>query len=235
MQVAKVNVNAVPLVRESGNIMLDQNKRALFLEQMFHRAEYSVKQIMGDWYIAFKGNRANRIYTNATHYKIGNAKMGLLAKYADAQTLSKAGITAIAEDAPKEGMWGFILIAPIDIIKYYEDPDKNKELSDLFVQIGLDEAKYMIGWLGGIAVGAFVMALGAGACAVVIVGIVAAVAISWGLDEIDKHCTHTTENFKKLFRNTGAGEFINHPNFENFLTGIVQEADSSVLNLVFAG
>ena len=234
MQIAKVNVNAVPLVRESGNIMLDQNKRALFLEQMFHRAEYSVKQIMGDWYIAFKGNRADRVFSNATHYKIGNAKMGLIAKYADAQTLSKAGITAIAEDAPKEGMWGFILIAPIDILKYYEDPDKNKELSDLFVQIGMDEAKYMIGWLGGIAVGAlFVGAVPV--LGIVAIGIGVAVIIGIGLDYIDNHYTHTTENVKKLFRNTGAGEFINHPNFENFLTGIVQQADSSVLNLVFAG
>ena len=234
MQIAKVNVNAVPLVKESGDIMLDKNKRALFLEQMFHRAEYSVKQIMGGWYIAFKGNPLNRIVTTATHYKIGNAKMGLLAKYADAQTLSKAGITAIAEDAPKEGMWGFILIAPIDIIKYYEDPDKNKELSDLFVQIGMDEAKYMIGWLGGIAVGALLVGT-APVCLVVGIGIFTAFVIGIGLDYIDNHYTHTTENVKKLFRNTGAGEFINHPNFENFLTGIVQQADSSVLNLVFAG
>ena len=160
--------------------------------------------------------------------------MGLIAKYADAQTLSKAGITAIAEDAPKEGMWGFILIAPIDIIKYYEYPGKNKELSDLFVQIGMDEAKYMIGWLGGIAVGAlFVGTLPV--LAIVGIGIGVTFVIGYGLDEIDKHCTHTTENVKKLFRNTGAGQFINHPSFENFLTGVLQEADSSVLNLVFAG
>ncbi len=161
--------------------------------------------------------------------------MGLIAKYADAKSLSGAGITAIAEDLPKEGMWGFVLIAPLDIIKYYENPDKNKELSDLFVQIGMDEAKYMIGWLGAVAVGAALMAIGVGVCAVVIIGMAAAVVIGYELDEIDKHCTHTTENLKKLFKNTGAGQFINHPSFENFLKGILQQADSSVFNLVFAG
>ena len=234
VQVAKVNVNAVPLVKDSGDIMLDKNKRALFLDNLFKDSQFYVKQIMGKWHIVFKNRHGKFNVTNATHYKIGNAKMGLLAKYADAQTLSKAGITAIAEDAPKEGMWGFILIAPIDIIKYYEDPDKNKELSDLFVQIGMDEAKYMIGWLGGIAVGAAFAAV-LPVWLVVIVGVGVAVGISWGLDEIDKHCTHTTEDLKKLFKNTGAGQFINHPSFENLLAGVLQEADSSVLNLVFAG
>ncbi len=57
---------------------------------------------------------------------------------------SEGDVAGAAEDLGKGSSWGIIVIGAIDIVKYYTNPDKHKEFSDLIVNILGDVVKCFV-------------------------------------------------------------------------------------------
>ncbi|MCK4608077.1 MAG: hypothetical protein KAT71_01235, partial [Gammaproteobacteria bacterium] len=234
LQLSKININVPPLLQDLGAIAFNNNKRKLFLSTLMHGRSYYLKQIEGKWHIIFKGKAGTRKFLTATHYPIEHPKMALVAKYVDARVLVNEGI--VTNDLAKDSIIGVILIAPLDVLKYYEDKDKHKELSDLFVKIEMDYAKYFVAKLITLAIVAASLAIAKITIPLYVIaaaGIAIDFGVVFGLDWLDEHVTHTTKKLELWVRNTKSAEFINHHDYYHLTEKLISEIASSVNLLRF--
>lgn len=149
-----------PLLKDLTKIALDPNKRA-FLKEYIKGGQYKIKNLNGHAYIIFKGDNRAREFITGTRYRLNNNKVSLISTYAKAASFNAEEMIESIKEGAGDNMMSFVIVGTLDIGKYYFSDDKNKELSDLLVQLGIDFANAMIAGYAGILFAGTAIVVGA--------------------------------------------------------------------------
>jgi hypothetical protein len=104
---------------------------------------------------------------------------------------SKAAV--LAENAADDSPLAFVIIAPVDTFQYFFlDKDPNKQLSDLFVNIGIDLATAAVAGVLAVVLCSGLVLVGVSAGVVVIAGIVIAAIAGWLIKNVEDNAGMTT-------------------------------------------
>ncbi|MCX7123311.1 MAG: hypothetical protein NTV32_06585 [Gammaproteobacteria bacterium] len=176
------SISDIGLVFKDGVNALVVKDNRQFLMEFLHGGKFHIKEVKGQWMLVFYGKAGLRKWVAGTTYSLeGEAseknKIRIFKTYAklmdNQNRFNKVAI--LAEDAADDSPLAIIVIAPLDTVQYFLDKDPNKQISDLFVNIGIDVVNAAV---AGAIVGLFVVLLplevGAG---IIVLGGVAATAV----------------------------------------------------------
>lgn len=162
----------------------------------------------GTMMIAFKGSNRLRTMITATSYGMGGLN-GKSVTLLDTAFRGPAGNAAAgAGRFAKAGGWvGVVIVSVIDTATYFANPDESKELTDLFVDLGINIPIAMLSVMAGTIATGFaigvaatigapvILAIGLGFLAGVIVGLVISKAVE---------ATGLRQGMKDALRNSDA-------------------------------
>lgn len=156
---------------------------------------YIKKSKTGANMIVFKGYSGLRSFLTGTRYGIDNMKVGMIASassvYAAASSagLGAAAKTTVSTAGKSLGGIGFGIVAAFEIAEWLTTDDPFNNWSDLWIGLGSGAIKAVIATAAGLAVGGLLIAGSAAAApaiAVIGIGIIAVVGISFGLEWLDR-------------------------------------------------
>ncbi|MCK4870907.1 MAG: type VI secretion system tip protein VgrG [Gammaproteobacteria bacterium] len=180
-QMSRININVAMGGKDAVDLLKNQNNRQFLLDFM-RRGSFSVKKIKGTLYIIFGGKRGLRSWVKGTRYRADNPKVTVMHVISKLASGDSAEIADAIKGAAKDSGLGLIVIGPLDAIKYYTNPDKHKEFSDLIVDILGDVVKYFVATVLVAALCVFLAEAAIPLAVIVVVGIVAVGFIGAMLD-----------------------------------------------------
>ena len=155
---------------------------------------YIKKSKTGANMIVFKGYSGLRGFLTGTRYGIDNMKVGMIASassvYAAATSvgLGAAAKTTASTAGKSLGGIGFGIVAAFEIAEWLTSDDPFNNWSDLWIGLGSSAIKAVVATAAGLAIGAgiiFLSASAAPAIAVIAIGAVTVIGISFGLEALD--------------------------------------------------
>ena len=193
----------LPTVGEAQNALKANNRS--FIYDAFRKLKvgkdkqdilrfYIKKSKTGANMIVFKGYSGLRGFLTGTRYGIDNMKVGMIASassvYAAATSvgLGAAAKTTASTAGKSLGGIGFGIVAAFEIAEWLTSDDPFNNWSDLWIGLGSSAIKAVVATAAGLAIGAgiiFLSASAAPAIAVIAIGAVTVIGISFGLEALD--------------------------------------------------
>ncbi len=201
-QLSRVNVNVAVGGKDTVNLLKNKFNRQ-FLRDFMTAGKFAVKKVEDKLYIIFGGRPGLRKWVKGTRYTAENPKVKVMHVITKMVSGDAAEIGEAIKGIAKNSGLGLIVIGPLDAIKYYTNPDKHKEFSDLIVNILGDVVKYFIATVLVAGLCVLLIALSAEAIPLAVIvagGIVVVGLVSWGLDILEEK-TGLQSELTKIGRN----------------------------------
>lgn len=181
-------------IKDVGGLMMDTTAQIrggnnwLFLKEMGFTKMKIWKNGKGTLMVSFAGSNKLRSLVTGTNYSAAGLAGKKISLIESAVNTSGANARAATKAlGSKAGVIGMIFIAAVDISVWIADPSTEKELSDLFVDLGFDLAIAAISAVAGAVIAGAVLAgaaLVTGIAAPVAVVVVAGILVAVGIGMI---------------------------------------------------
>lgn len=205
-----------------------------FVLEFFNQGNFYLKKVRGEWMLVFKGAAGLRKWVKGTTYSLDNPKVAIFKTYALAQTPQSALNKSVdfIKDARSDARVNFLLAAPLETVQYFFfDDDPNKQISDLFVNIGIDMVNTEIaGALAALTVLLVSIPFGFGLGLIVVIGIPVAALMGWILENAEENLgirdkfVDMGRSAQDLFTNQNYQLKINLPEFAESAVQILTAA-----------
>lgn len=204
-------IKGVGSVALSLAVQLKEGKNLQFLREMgFKKVKFWTNH-KGTRLAAFGGdNRLRKLITGTNYGASGLAARNVTILETSLQSLGQNIKSSARSLTSKTGVIGFLFITAVDITAYITDPSTEKELSDLFVDLGLNLAIAAVSTIAAAAITTAAFALAGGIAAVtapvwIVFGVVVGVSIGvgWAIGKLVDY-TGVREGLKTALRHTDA-------------------------------